>query len=89
MPVLHGREKPRTYREKARKVYLKMAKKKNKTKVELRTDIGKQLRNLNRKLKTIGKLLGVLQENPLKEKDQVYVETTTKIFEQQSYMRTK
>jgi hypothetical protein len=38
---LHGKQKPLTYREKARKTYLKMAKKKNKTKVELRSAIGK------------------------------------------------
>ena len=88
IPDLHGTKKPRTYREKARKTYLKTAKKKNRTKVELKTAIGKQLRYVNRNLKTIGNLRGAFPENPLKEKDQVYVETITKVFEQQSYMRT-
>jgi hypothetical protein len=88
IPGLHGRKKPRTYRENARKAYLKTAKKKNKKKVELKTAIGKQLRYVNRNLKTIGNLLGVFPENPLKEKDQVYMESITKVFEQQTYMRS-
>ena len=88
IPDLHGKKKPRTYRENARKAYLKTAKKKNRTKVELKTAIGKQLRFVNRNLKTIGNLLGAFPENPLKEKDQVYVETIAKVFEQQTYMRT-
>jgi len=88
IPDLHGKKKPRTYREKARKTYLVTAKKKKKTKVELRAAIGKQLRYVNRNLKTIGNLLGAFPENPLKEKDQVYVETIAKVFEQQTYMRT-
>jgi hypothetical protein len=56
--------------------------------VELKTAKGKQLRNVNRNLKTIGNHLGAFHENPLKEKDQAYVETITKVFEQQTYMRT-
>ncbi len=39
IPGLHEREKPRTYREKAHKVYLKTVKKKNMRKVELRAAI--------------------------------------------------
>jgi len=66
IPGLHGRKKPRTYRENARKAYLKPAKKKNRTKVELKTAIGKQLRYVNRNLKTIGNLLGTFPENTLK-----------------------
>jgi len=85
---MHGKKKLRTYREKARKTYLKTAKKKNKTKVELRGAIGKQLCYVNRNLKTILNLLGAFPENPLKEKDQVYVERIKKVFEQQNYMRT-
>jgi hypothetical protein len=45
---------------------LKTAKKKNKTKVELRTAMGKEFRYVNRNLKTIGKLLGAFPENPFK-----------------------
>ena len=40
-PMLHGAVKPRTYREKARKAYLSVAKKKNKTRAELKTAIGR------------------------------------------------
>jgi hypothetical protein len=56
-PIVHGFLKPKTYREKARKVYLSIAKKKNKTRVELKTAIGRQLRYEKRDLKTIDNLL--------------------------------
>lgn len=48
--------KPRTYRRVARKRYLNVAKKKNKTKREIRKAIGQQLRYLKRNLNTINKL---------------------------------
>gem|GEM_PF-3567247 len=40
--MLHGAVKPRTYREKTRKAYLSVAKKKNKSRAELKTAIGRQ-----------------------------------------------
>ena len=51
------REKPRTYRRMARKQYLNVAKKKNKTRHEVRKAIGQQLRYLRRNLKSINGLL--------------------------------
>jgi len=87
VPALHGPVKPRTYREKARKVYLLTAKKKNKTRAEIKTAIGRQLRFIGRDLKIIDTLLSACEKNPLKEKDRTYVETIRKVFEQQKYMR--
>jgi len=87
VPALHGPVKPRTYREKARKVYLLTAKKKNKTRAEIKTAIGRQLRFVGRDLKIIDTLLSACEKNPLKEKDRTYVETIGKVFEQQKYMR--
>ena len=49
--------KPRTYRQKARKDYLKIAKKRRKTRREIRKAIGKQLRYISRDLKHIESLL--------------------------------
>ncbi len=86
-PIVHGSLKPRTYREKARKAYLSIAKKKNKTRVELKTAIGRQLRYVKSDLKTIDNLLYSFAKNPLNEKDQAYVETIRKVHEQQTYMR--
>ena len=56
-PKKHAK-KPRTYREKARKDYLKTAQKKRKTKNEIRNAIRKQLCYLKRDIKSIHKLLG-------------------------------
>jgi len=73
--------KPRTYREKARKSYLIIAKK-NKTPVELKTAIGWQLAYVKMDLKTNDNLLYPFAKNPLKEKDEAYVETIRKVHEQ-------
>jgi hypothetical protein len=51
--ILVINNKPRTYRRLTRKQYLNVAKKKNKTKNELRKAIGQQLRYLRRNLKSI------------------------------------
>jgi transposase, IS5 family len=52
--------KPRTYRQEARKVYLKTAQKKIKSKNTINVAIGKQLRYLKRNFGTITKLLDLL-----------------------------
>lgn len=51
------KHKPRTYRRLTRKQYLNLAKKKNKSKKEIHTGLGQQLRYLKRNLKNIDKLL--------------------------------
>jgi len=52
-----GKVKPRTYRRKARKDYLSLAKKRKKSVKELRKGLRKQLNYLKRNLHTINKLL--------------------------------
>ena len=56
----HFDPKPRTYRRNARKEYLSLAKKRNKSKQEIRVMLGKQLRYLRRNLSTIEKMLRVV-----------------------------
>jgi hypothetical protein len=50
-------KKPRAYRKKARKDYLKVAKKRRRSQKERREAIGKQLRYINRNLTSIEKLI--------------------------------
>jgi transposase, IS5 family len=54
--------KPRTYRKIARKEYLKVAQKKHKTKVEIRSALRKQLSYVNRNIKHIYRLLKHLKK---------------------------
>jgi IS5 family transposase len=56
--------------------------------LELKVAIGKQLRYVNRALKTVGSLLCAFSENTLKEKERTYVETLRKVLVQQTYMRS-
>jgi len=55
--ILQPEVKPRTYRKVARQRYLSVAKKKNKTKMEIRKAIRYLLNALNRNLKNINKML--------------------------------
>lgn len=82
------KEKPRTYRRIARKQYLNVAKKKNKTKNELRKAIGQQLRYLRRNLKSINCLLDRGQECsfPLAARDQKIYWVIQNIYDQQEKM---
>jgi hypothetical protein len=54
-PFIGSKRKPRTYRQKARKEYLAVAKQKKPGCKTIRKAIGKQLRYLRRNLKTIAK----------------------------------
>ena len=58
-------KKPRTYREKARKAYLKVAQNKNPSKKTIRKGIKAQLQYLRRNLKTIEKQLDHFENFPL------------------------
>jgi transposase, IS5 family len=60
-----GKRKPRTYRQKARKAYLTMVKKKRKPKAQLRAAIRSQLGYLGRNIKTIKMLLEPYQGGQL------------------------
>ena len=80
--------KPRTYRRNARKAYLDLAKKKHKSKKEIRRGIGKQLRFLRRNIKSIHQLLDTAETQPfpLDKRDQRIFFVIQHILEQQMEM---
>lgn len=88
---LNLKEKPRTYRRKARKQYLLIARKKNKSKKELHKAIGQQLRYVKRNLKSIDALLDKFdnQPFPLNRRDQKIYWVIQQIYDQQNTMHRK
>lgn len=85
---LHGDVKPRTYRKNARKEYLNIQKKKNKTSRELYKANGKQLRFLRRNLAHIERLLEAYDSFPLKYESLRYLMILNTVYEQQYEMHT-
>jgi IS5 family transposase len=83
--ALHHK-KPRTYRQQARKEFLKVAQKKNKTQKVIRKAVGKQLRYLARNLKSIDKLLDQYKLFPLDPRQQKYLMVIHTLFQQQREM---
>jgi hypothetical protein len=83
-------EKPRTYRENARKDFLNIAKKKNVSHRELYKGIGAQIRYLKRNLTSIEKQLNICITNkianPLGKKNLEYLKTLQVVLTQQSTM---
>ena len=84
-PALHHK-KPRTYRQQARKEFLKIAQKKNKTRSAIRKGVGKQLRYLARNLKSINKLLDQYKLFPLDPRQQKYLMVIHTLYQQQKEM---
>lgn len=85
-PTKHSK-KPRTYREQARKYYLKTAQKKTRTKKEIRKAIRKQLGYLNRNIKSIYKLLdGYGESIPLNRHQYKYLLVIQTLYDQQLKM---
>lgn len=82
--------KPRTYRRKARKQYLSLAKKKNKSKKEIRKCIRQQLGYLSRDIKHIYHLLDQYQDNhiPFDKQQYKYFLILQEIYRQQLEMYT-
>jgi transposase, IS5 family len=80
------KKKPRTYREIARKRYLRTAQKKNKMRKEIRRAVGSQLRFLKRNLKSINKLLDKYKTIPLSYKDHRYLLVIGTLYQQQKEM---
>jgi hypothetical protein len=76
--------KPRTYRQKARRDYLNIAKKKNKSAKVIRKAVGKQLRYIRRDLNTVDTLLqrGKTLSNWQLER----LRTIKTLYEQQTHM---
>ena len=84
---LAGEEKkPRTYREIARKEYLKVAQKKHKTNKEIRNALRKQLSYLNRNIKYIHQLLKYFDTIPLTKKEYKYLLVIQTLYGQQKFM---
>ena len=79
-------KKPRTYREVARKRYLKTAQKKNKSHKEIHKAVGSQLRFLKRNLNSINKLLDSYKSIPLKPKNYKYLLVINTFYAQQKEM---
>ena len=84
-----GITKPRTYREIARKEYLKVAQKKHKTKKEIRAAIKKQLACLHRNIKNIYVLLEHFEKIPFKKNRYKYFLVIQTFYDQQSEMHKK
>lgn len=90
-PLNPESKKPRTYRKKARRQYLQIAKKKSKTKQQIRKGIGQQLRYLKRNLKSIHKQSEALAQSgtqswPLSHRDQKIFWVIQHIYSQQLEM---
>jgi len=81
-------KKPRTYRRKARKEFLAIAKKKKKTRMEIRKAMRKQLGYVGRNLKSIEKILEnrIDQKFPLSKKEQKQLWVISEIYRQQKEM---
>ena len=84
-PALH-QKKPRTYRRIARKLYLKTAQKKNKSRKQIHKAVGSQLRLVKRNLKSINRLLDAYPQIPFKPKDYKYLLVINTFYEQQQQM---
>ena len=85
-PILHGEVKPRTYRKKARHAYLRTAQKKMKTKNEIRSALGKQLRFLKRNIRHIHRMLDAFEKIPLREAEYKYLLVIQETYRQQTEM---
>ena len=85
MKELHGK-KPRTYRKKARTIYLHTAQKKCKTGKIVRKGVGQQLRYLKRNIEHINKLLDKYNGIPLKAKELKYLYVIQTLYSQQLEM---
>ena len=77
-------KKPRTYRKKARKQYLHIARSKKRTAKKVRKAVGQQLSYIKRNLKTIENL--PVKTDNLPKQLRVKLETVKKLYEQQKYM---
>ena len=79
-------KKPRNYRERARKEYLKIAQKKTKTKKDIRTAQKQQLGYLGRNIRSIEKILDTLTGISLDKKQYKYLLVIQHLYQQQKTM---
>lgn len=85
-PLSQLAKKPRNYREIARKDYLKVAQKKNKTRKDIRTAKKQQLSYLGRNLRSIYLLLNTIKGIPLDKRQYKNLLVIQHIYEQQKTM---
>ena len=78
--------KPRTYRRKARKVYLRTAQKRNKTRKEIRISVKRQLQFLKRNINHIHKILDLQSTIRLPQKLHKYLLVIQDVYKQQNEM---
>jgi transposase, IS5 family len=81
-----GERKPRTYRERARKDYLNVAKKRQAAPKTIRKAVKKQLRYLRRNLAHIGRLLDLQTSIPLEKKRHRELLIIQEVYRQQTVM---
>lgn len=79
-------KKPRTYREKARKLFLKTAQKKTRSKKEIRHAIKKQLGYVRRNIKNINLLLNQYERIPFDNRQYTYFFVIQTLYDQQEQM---
>jgi transposase, IS5 family len=79
-------KKPRNYREKARRDYLKTAQKKSKSRKEIHNAIKKQLNYLKRNIQSIHLLLDTFSGIPLEKKEYKYWFVIQHLYDQQKQM---
>lgn len=84
--VTEGKKKPRTYRKKARKQYLRFARNRKPKKKAIRQAVKVQLNYVRRDLKHIDKLISMGGESHLAEKEKQYLKTIRTLYEQQEQM---
>jgi IS5 family transposase len=82
------KKKPRTYRKKARKQYLTVAKQRKPQSKTIRKAIGKQLGYVGRNLRTIDYLLGLEGHGTLSRRQSQHLETIGTLYQQQRTMYT-
>jgi hypothetical protein len=80
------KKKPRTYREEARKVYLKTAQRKSKTGIIIRKGVGQQLHYLKRNMRHINTLFDTYTDIPVQKKELKYWYVMQELYHQQLLM---
>lgn len=85
-PLRNQSPKPRTYRQKARRIYLNIAKQKQPRSKSVRKAIGKQLRYIARDLRIIQALQKQERAAELTQRQQQYLETIRTLYSQQHQM---
>jgi IS5 family transposase len=85
-PFVGKANKPRTYRQKARKAYLSVAKQKRPHKGIMRKAIGKQLRFVARNLKMVDALMKKAGCGEISARQQRNLEVIRRLYEQQATM---